>query len=127
MEVSPEKLRAVVKYWGSIKGYPEKSHLTKFTEELQLNYKQWASMCSGKQVAGSKIVDIVMDVFPSIDLNWLLKTEVPVNDDMFNLEKKEVMVLNEPREPLKKEITNEQIFTKLEELQFEIKTGFSKK
>ena len=127
MIINPAKISAVIEYYGKIKGYPEKSHLTKFTEDFKLNYKQWAAWCNGGIPAGYKIVDIFLDIFPAIDTNWLIKESVSEKEDMFLLSGTKVYTVQEPTEPIKKEITNEQIFTKLEEIHFELKSSFLKK
>lgn len=127
MVVKPEKIKAVIQYYGRIKGYPEKSYIPKFVDDFELNYNQWASFCNGNQPAGYKVVDIFIHIFPDIDANYLIKDSIPVNADMFNLEKNSVLVLQEPEETIKKEISNEQIFTKLEAIHFELKSASDKK
>jgi hypothetical protein len=127
MVVNPDKIKAVIDYYGKIKGHAEKSYLPKFTEEHKLNYKQWAAFCNGSQTAGYKVVDVFMDIFPNLDLNYLIKDSIPVKADMFNLQKSNVFVVNEPEELIKREVSNLQIFTKLEEIHFEIKSAAEKK
>ncbi|MFN3667458.1 MAG: hypothetical protein ACK4S0_14940, partial [Sediminibacterium sp.] len=81
----------------------------------------------GNQKAGSKVVDVFIHIFPNMDVNYLIKDSIPVNADFFNSSKSEVSVVNEPQEPIKKLITNEQIFTKLEAIHFDLKKGLEKK
>lgn len=126
MVVNPDKIKAVIKHWGNIKGIPEKSHLTRFAEEYDLNYKQWAAFCNGGQTAGYKVVDVFMDIFPSMDMNYLIKEEIPANADMFDLSTSKFLILQEPNENYKS-ISNNQLYLKLEEIHFEIKSVLAKK
>jgi hypothetical protein len=72
---SSEKLKKLVEYYGKLKGYPEKSYLKMFTDDHDLNYNQWNAYTRGAQVVGSKIVQTLMDIFPSLNMNWYLKED----------------------------------------------------
>lgn len=126
MVVKPEKIKAVIEYYGKIKEYPAKSYLPRFVEDFELNYNQWATFCNGGQKAGYKVVDVFVHIFPDIDTNYLIKDSIPVSADMFNTTKEKVFIVQEPEEPIRKVITNEQIFTKLEAIHFEIKSAAEK-
>lgn len=73
MYVDGNKIKALVESYGNQKGYPEKSHMAKFCEDFDLNYNQWNAYSRGAQVVGTKIVQRLMEIFPEVDLNWLLK------------------------------------------------------
>ena len=128
MVIDARKIKAVIEYYGQIKNYPEKSYITKFCEDFKLNYKQWSALCSGNLPGGYKVVDIFLDIFPNIDTNWLIKNDVPVNGDKFlssgKIEKKSAKELNEE---YTREITNDQLFRKMEEIQFEFRKFSEKK
>jgi len=73
MYVDGSKIKVLVEAYGNKMGYPEKSHLAKFCEDFDLNYNQWSAYSRGAQVIGTKIVQRLMEIFPEVDLNWLLR------------------------------------------------------
>lgn len=89
MYVDGNKIKVLVEAYGKEKGYPEKSYMAKFCEDFELNYNQWNAYSRGAQVIGTKIVQRLMEIFPDVDLNWLLK----------ETESSEALqVVNEPKE-----------------------------
>jgi hypothetical protein len=89
MYVDGSKIKVLVEAYGNKKGYPEKSHMAKFCEDFDLNYNQWNAYSRGAQVIGTKIVQRLMEIFPEVDLNWLLKE---------GLEPEKVQMVSEPSE-----------------------------
>jgi hypothetical protein len=75
MNVDSEKIKMLIEHYGKLKGYPQKSYLMKFAEDFELNYNQWNAYTRGQQVIGLKIIHILMEVFPDLNLNWLLKDD----------------------------------------------------
>lgn len=75
MDVDGGKILALIAHYGKEKGYEEKSYLRAFTKDLELNYVQWSAYTRGSQNLGIKIIDTLINVFPNINLNWLLKDE----------------------------------------------------
>lgn len=75
MNIEGEKIKALIEVYGKSKGYPEKSYLPKFCEDFNLNYVQWFSYSNNKQKAGIKILYILMNIFPKLNLNWFFKNE----------------------------------------------------
>lgn len=73
MYVDGNKIKVLVEAYGKEKGYPEKSYMAKFCEDYDLNYNQWNAYSRGAQVIGTKIVQRLMEIFPDVDLNWLLR------------------------------------------------------
>lgn len=114
MNVKGTKIKSLVDYYANMKDYPSKSSLAKFCEDYDLNYNQWNAYIRETQAVGIKIIHQLMDVFPKLNLNWLLKDE----GEMFVDET--IMVLNEPKESIKKEISSEDIYKKLEKIHFDI-------
>ena len=91
MDVNGDKLMRLIAHYGKQKGYEEKSYLRAFTQDLQLNYTQWAAYTRGSQNLGIKIIDILINAFPNLNLNWLLK-----DDDQMFLGNSDIKTLNEP-------------------------------
>ena len=116
MDVKGSKIRALVEYYGQQKGYEEKSYLVKFTDDFSLNYKQWSNYLRGNQNVGIKIVDFLIEVFPELNMNWLLKD----SGEMFH-NSNLLPQLQEPTTEYKKEIDNKAIWMKLEEIHKDIK------
>ncbi|UOX35283.1 hypothetical protein LXD69_07130 [Flavobacterium sediminilitoris] len=104
MNIEGEKIKQLISNYGAARNYPEKSYVVMFCEDNNLNYKQWSAYISGTQNLGIKIIDILMDIFPDLDLNWLLK-----NNSNY---------VSEPTSNYKKttHITNEMIYAKLEKI-----------
>lgn len=121
MKIEPSKIKELIDKYGEINQIPERKRLKRFTEDHELNYKQWAAFVNGGQDAGYKVVDIFMDIFPDIDLNWFIKDEEGYK---YEIEEK-INLVNEPStekiEKPKKEISNAQIFLKLNEVLMEVK------
>ena len=119
MTIEGDKIKQLISYYGADKGYPEKSYLVRFCDDNNLNYKQWSAYCSSTQNLGLKIIEVLMDIFPDLNLNWLLKEDV----SMF----KNTNVLNEPGDFYVKEISNQAIFNKLESIEKKINLVLEKR
>jgi len=117
MDVAGSKFKRLIEIYGIGKGYPEKSHLPKFCEDFDLNYTQWNTYCRGKQNVGVKIIDILLDIFPNLNLNWFIKDE----GDIFTTEEENIMVINETKAEYSKKIEKEDIYEKMNEILLEIK------
>lgn len=118
MNVEGEKIRTLIELYGKERNYPPKSYLSKFCEDNEVNYSQWNAHIGGRQVVGIKIIDKLMYVFPNLNLNWLLKDDPNMFTDESGL-----MILSEPKEKYNKKVTNEDLMTKLEEIERELKKG----
>ncbi len=118
MNVDGEKIRTLIEVYGKDRGYPPKSYLSMFCEDNDVNYSQWNAHIGGRQVAGTKIIDKLMHVFPNLNMNWFLKDD----ENIFISEKKE-MVLSEPKPNYEKNVTNLDLMHKLEEIHLDIKKG----
>jgi hypothetical protein len=116
MNVDGDKIRTLIEVYGKEKGYPSKSHLSMFCEDNEVNYSQWNAHIGGRQVAGIKIIDKLMHVFPNLNLNWLLKHE----PNMFLGENNE-LALAEPKPKYGKIVSNLELMHKLEEMHDDIK------
>ena len=123
MKIEPSKIKELIDKYGDIHDIPKSKRLKRFTEDNGLNYKQWAAFVNGGQDAGYKVVDIFMDIFPDLDLNWFIK-DIEI-DNYKTVDK--LHILGEPSEKPKKEISNNQIFTKLNEVLMEVKKISSEK
>jgi len=118
MNVDGEKIKQLIEVYGVSKGYSEKSYLPKFCEDFNVNYTQWNAYCRGSQKMGTKIIDLLIDVFPDINLNWLLKEE----KNMFTDKENPTVVLKEPETKyFKRKIGNEDIYDKLDDILEELK------
>lgn len=108
MTIDGDKIKQLISQYGKGKGYPEKSYVVRFCEDFKLNYKQWNAYCSGTQNLGLKIIEVLMDIFPDLNLNWLLKDE----ENVF-------LNASEVSEPNKKYglVSNEMLMDKLESIQ----------
>lgn len=125
MNVDGSKIKKLVEIYGSGKNYDTKSYLAKFCEDNNLNYIQWNAYTRGAQTLGIKIVYLLIDIFPNLNLNWLLKDE----GDIFTSEEENVMIVNDLKsEYVKtpKDVTNEDLMKKLEEIEKDIKKVNSK-
>lgn len=121
MNVDGEKIRTLIEVYGKEKGYPPKSYLSMFCEDNDVNYSQWNAHIGGRQVAGTKIIDKLMHVFPNLNMNWLLKYD----GNMF-ISNKSDLILREPAGVYGKSATNIDLMKKLEEIHKDIKKGFEK-
>lgn len=79
MVIDGGKILRIIEHYGEIKGYPKKSHLKGFTDDFGVNYAQWSNYTRGDQNLGIKIIDFLVEKFPNLNMNWLLKDE----GDMF--------------------------------------------
>ncbi|WP_417365974.1 hypothetical protein [Flavobacterium beibuense] len=116
MDVNGSKIKALIEHYGQQKNYEEKSYLVKFAADHGLNYKQWNNYIRGNQAAGIKIVSFLIEVFPDLNLNWLLKDQ----GNMF-AEVNSLPMSQEPSARYGKKIDNSDIYRKLEEIQNDIK------
>jgi len=121
MNVDGDKIKRLIEVYGAEKGYESKAYLRRFCEDNGLNYIQFHAYTRGTQNLGIKIVYLLMDIFPTINLNWLLKNE----ENMFTTEDKQLH-LSEPTVKYGKIVSNLQLMHKLEEIHFEIKKATSK-
>ncbi|MBC5835781.1 hypothetical protein G6N05_05225 [Flavobacterium sp. F372] len=112
MTIDGDKIKQLISHYSEDKGYLEKSYVVRFCEDNNLNYKQWNAYCSGTQNLGLKIIEVLMDIFPNLNLNWLLKEEL----NMF----KSYNLVEEPREIYTAEISNQALFNKLESIEKKI-------
>ena len=116
MTIDGDKIKALIDVYGKSKGYPEKSYIPKFCEDFDLNYIQWFSYVKGRTNPGLKIIYNLVNIFPALNLNWLLKED----SNMFT-DPNAVFVLEEPSEEYGKEVSNNDIMKKLDELHQELK------
>lgn len=114
MVVEGDKIKELIADYSKGKGYPEKSYVTQFCEDFSLNYKQWNAYCNGSQDLGIKIIQILMDIFPNLNLNWLLK-----DDSSKYLDSNYVL---EPKNIYQKEVSNEMLMNKLENIEILLKS-----
>ncbi|NRT11497.1 hypothetical protein [Flavobacterium sp. 14A] len=117
MYIAGEKITKLVEIYGKRMGYPEKSYLPMFCEDFKVNYTQWNAYTRGRQNIGTKIIDILIEIFPNINLNWLIKDE----GSIFVGEDEILMVAEAPEPTYSKKIGQEDIYFKLEDILFEIK------
>ncbi len=121
MNVDGEKIRTLIEVYGKEKGYPQKSYLSMFCEDNDVNYSQWNAHIGGRQVAGTKIIDKLMHVFPDLNMNWFLKDD----ENMFISEKNE-RFLTEPKPKYDKDVTSLDLMQKLDEIHLDVKKISSK-
>lgn len=118
MNVEGEKIKMLIEFYGSEKQYEKKTQLRKFCEDFDLNYIQFHAYTKGTQNLGFKILHTLMEIFPDLNLNWLLKNE----QNMFvGKENPVFQTLNEPKEKYSKKIGQDDIYNKLEDILIEIK------
>lgn len=117
MTIEGDKIRALIEEYGRQKAYPEKSYIPKFCEDFDLNYIQWFSYTKEKQKPGIKILYFLMNIFPNLNLNWLLKDE----GSMFSSNDNYLKVA-EPGDKYVKEVSNLDLMNKLEEIHKDLKT-----
>lgn len=116
MTIDGDKIKALIDEYGKRKGYPEKSYIPKFCEDFDLNYIQWFSYTKGKTNPGIKIIYFLVNIFPELNLNWLLKEDL----NMFTVPNA-VFAFEEPAEKYGKEVTTNDLMKKLEEIQSDLK------
>lgn len=75
MDIEGSKIMRLIEHYGKQKGFEEKHYLRGFTSDLGLNYTQWAAYTRGSQNLGIKVLDQLMQIFPDLNLNWLLKDD----------------------------------------------------
>lgn len=119
MYVDGAKIRKLIAVWGNNKGYPEKSYVTMFCNENNLSYNQWNAYLRGSQNLGTKIIQQLISIFPDLNLNWLLKEDL----NMFT--KQNVNNHIEEPEPKYKNVTNDDIMAKLEEVHADLRKKLS--
>lgn len=119
MNVEGHKIRTLIEVYGKSKNYLPKEYLSGFCKDNDVNYTQWNAYIGERQAVGTKILDILMHVFPNLNMNWLLKDDPNPFIGATN-----VIGVNEPAstyDKTSKKITNEDLMKKLEELENEIK------
>jgi hypothetical protein len=116
MYIEGEKIRSLISNYGKSQEYPEKSYTAMFCKDFELNYNQWNAYTRGAQVVGNKITLKLMDIFPDLNLNWLLKDEL----NMF-VGKDNLLAIREPEPKYSKKIDQEDIYNKLEDILTELK------
>lgn len=117
MTIEGEKIMALIEVYGKQKEYPEKSYIPKFCKDFELNYVQWFSYTKDQQNPGIKIIYILMNIFPNLNLNWLLKSE----GSMF-LSPESCIEVAEPATNYVKQVSNLDLMNKLEEIHRDLKT-----
>jgi hypothetical protein len=116
MNVDGDKIKSLIADYGKSKGYLEKSYVAMFCEENALSYNQWNAYTRGAQNIGTKVIHRLIEIFPDLNLNWLLK-DAP---NKYIGEGKE-LILCEPVEKYDKNVTNEDLMNKLESILSEVK------
>lgn len=118
MSITKEKIKELIEVYGFRKDYPEKSHLKRWCEDFEFNYTQWNAYTRGSQKIGVKIVEQLIDIFPELNLNWLLKDEPNMFIEEIAGNK---VILKESIVIYNKEITNLDLMNKLEQIEKEVK------
>jgi hypothetical protein len=121
MYIEGEKIKSLISIYGKSQEYPEKSYTAMFCKDFDLNYNQWNAYTRGAQVVGNKITLKLMDIFPDLNLNWLLKDE----KNMFS-GSENVPVIKEPAPKPAKKIEKQDIYDKLDDILIELKKVTSK-
>lgn len=111
MYVDGDKIKSLIVVYGKEKGYPEKSYVAMFCEDFQLNYNQWNAYTRGAQNVGTKILQQLMEIFPNLNLNWLLK-----EDENRFVSNEKHLELNEPQIKYDQNVSNLDLMMKLEEI-----------
>lgn len=91
------------------------SKLSDLAEKFEMNYTQLSQYVNGKKVSIEFLAKIIKE-FPDADLNWLLRND-------YNKEKNRA---EEPNEPYRVILNNEQIIEKIESLLSDLKNQISK-
>lgn len=117
MNVDGKKFIAIIEWYGREKGYAEKSFVSKFCEDFELNYNQWNAYTRGTQNVGTKIIQFLMEKFPRLNMNWFLK-------DAYNMweNESEIENLGNVAEKIPEEISLQAVSNKLEIVQSELKS-----
>lgn len=121
MYVDGKKLKKLITLYGESKRYEEKSYVALFCNDHGLSYNQWNAYLRGAQNLGTKIIQQLIDIFPDLNLNWLLKDE----PNIFISDKKE-HILSEPQAKYGKPVTTKDLMRKLEELHLDVKKVLEK-
>lgn len=123
MNIEGSKIKALIDHYGQEKGYPEKSYIAKFCEDFDVNYIQWSAYTRNTQKAGIKIIYFLMDIFPNLNMNWLLK-----EDEKMFLTKKSSLKQDLVEEggdkslqECKVDVSNSEIMSKLEKMHNDLK------
>jgi hypothetical protein len=118
MNVEGHKIRTLIEIYGKSKNYLPKEYLSGFCKDNDVNYSQWNAYIGERQVVGIKIIDLLMHIFPNLNMNWLLKDDPNPFIGVIN-----AIGVNEPVSNYNKtvkKITNEDLMKKLVELEDEI-------
>lgn len=115
MDIEKGRVVALIEHYRKAKEYPEKSWLKGFCADNSLNYNQWHTLLKSDKGVGIKIIDILVNIFPNVNLNWLLKGE----GEMFTDGK---MVVSEPASTYLKTPFEKEVIQRLEAVQNELKT-----
>lgn len=116
MEVDGLKIFALMAHYGKSKGYAEKSYVSTFCEDFDLNYKQWSAYTRGAQNMGMKIIDRLIEIFPKLNLNWLLKDDGYMFND-FDMP----LIVAEPGTPYGQSAFEKEVLSKLNAMHQDIK------
>lgn len=124
MIVKGEKIRELIEDYGKANSIAEKSVLRQFSENFELNYTQWSNYIRGEQNLGLKPIEKLMEIFPNMNLNWLLRDEgekyINLNTNYSANEQPTLRVADNESEALQK-ITLEIIYEKLQLMHQDIK------
>lgn len=112
MVIDGGKILRIIEHYGESKGYPKKSYVKSFTDDFGVNYAQWSNYIRGDQNLGIKIIDFLVEKFPNLNMNWLLKDE----GEMFAT--KQLPQLVEPKEVYE---IKDPVMHKLEQMHQDIK------
>lgn len=115
MDIEKDRVIALIQHYKREKGYPDKSWLSAFCSDHNLNYNQWYTLLKSDKGVGIKIIDLLVNIFPTLDLNWLLKGE----GSMFTKGQTE---LSEPSASYIKTPFEKEVIQRLEVMQSELKT-----
>ncbi|MEN9909101.1 MAG: hypothetical protein RLZZ540_2250 [Bacteroidota bacterium] len=116
MNVDGNKFKSLIEWYGTEKNYEKKSHTRRFCEDFDLNYIQFHAYTKETQNVGIKIIYRLMDIFPNLNMNWLLKDD----PNMFTHESG-LLILSEPKATYNKKVTNEDLMEKLNEIHSDLK------
>jgi transcriptional regulator with XRE-family HTH domain len=92
------------------------SRLRDLAERLEMNYSQLSQYVNGKKISIDFLNKIIQE-FPDVDLNWLLRDEDTIKKDL----------LNEEGANYKTFLNNEQIIAKIEMLLEDLKNQLPQK
>lgn len=116
MYVQGDKIKSLIVVYGKEKGYPEKSYVAMFCDDFNLNYNQWNAYTRGAQKVGTKIIQQLMEIFPNLNLNWLLK-----DDESKFVTEENTSIVADTKTKYGENITNLDLMMKLEEIHLTLK------